>query len=298
MYLTGFTDEAARDIDGQIAATRELGWKHIESRNVDGTNLHDLSEADFDKVAAKLADAGIRISCFGSAIANWSKSIEKPFDVCLAQSRRAAERMKKIGTRLVRIMSYPVLEGRSVTDQMQDERFARLREIVGIFGAEGLTVVHENCMNYGGMGAPFTLEMLDRVPGLKLVFDTGNPVHTDDYTKSEPRPKQSSWDFYRQVREHVVYVHIKDAVIDPDTGHSEHTFPGEGLGDVRRIVSDLIDRGYQGGFSMEPHMKVVVHEGDRGGEPAARFANYVEYGRRFERLLAGLGHPVQSGGEA
>jgi sugar phosphate isomerase/epimerase len=297
MYLTGFADEAARDIDGQIAATRELGWRHIESRNVDGTNLHDLREADFDNVAAKLADAGIRISCFGSAIANWSKSIEKPFDVCLAQSRRAAERMKKVGTRFVRIMSYPVLEGRSPTDQMQEERFARLREIVGIFAAEGLTAVHENCMNYGGMGVPYTLEMLYRVPELKLVFDTGNPVHTDDYTKSEPRPKQSSWDFYRQVREHVLYVHIKDALIDPDTGHSEHTFPGEGQGDVRRIVSDLIGRGYEGGFSMEPHMKVVVHEGDRGGEPAARFANYVEYGRRFERLLASLGRPVRSGGE-
>src|SRR4029078_5862410 len=92
MFLTGFTDEAARDIDGQIAATRELGWKHIESRNVDGTNLHDLSEPDFEKVADKLADAGIRISCFGSAIANWSKSIEKPFDVCREQSRRPAQR--------------------------------------------------------------------------------------------------------------------------------------------------------------------------------------------------------------
>src|SRR6185503_15552096 len=36
MYLTGFADEAARDIDAQIRATLELGWRSIESRNIDG----------------------------------------------------------------------------------------------------------------------------------------------------------------------------------------------------------------------------------------------------------------------
>jgi hypothetical protein len=39
MYLTGFADEAATDIDGQIRATKELGWEYIEARNIDGVNL-------------------------------------------------------------------------------------------------------------------------------------------------------------------------------------------------------------------------------------------------------------------
>ena len=37
------------DGDGQIRATLALGWQNIESRNIDGTNIHDLSEADFDR---------------------------------------------------------------------------------------------------------------------------------------------------------------------------------------------------------------------------------------------------------
>ena len=44
MYLTGFADEAAKDIDGQIKATLELGWTNIESRAISGTNLHDISD--------------------------------------------------------------------------------------------------------------------------------------------------------------------------------------------------------------------------------------------------------------
>ena len=41
-----------------------------------------------------------------------------------------------------------------------------------------------------------------------------------------------------------------------------YTFPGEGDGCVREIVSDLIARGYDGGFSIEPHMVRVFHEPD------------------------------------
>ena len=39
MYLTGFADEAGKDIDTQIKATLELGWKNIELRAIGEKNL-------------------------------------------------------------------------------------------------------------------------------------------------------------------------------------------------------------------------------------------------------------------
>ena len=51
MFFSGFADEAAKDLAGQIAATKALGWSNIESRNIDGTNIHDLSEEDGELVA-------------------------------------------------------------------------------------------------------------------------------------------------------------------------------------------------------------------------------------------------------
>jgi len=285
MYLTGFADEAASDIEGQIRATKELGWTNIEARAVNGTNIHDLSDAEFDAVAGKLNDAGIRVNCFGSAIANWGKQIDEPFDSSLAETRRAIPRMKRLGTRLVRVMSFAVLKDRGPEDQMKEERFRRLRELQAMFSAEGMSVVHENCMNYGGMGWPYTLELIENVPGLKLVFDTGNPVFSDDRTKPPPMPKQSSWEFYTHVKEHIAYVHIKDGRWDAENEKQCYTFPGEGDGDVKRIVGDLLSRGYDGGFSIEPHLAVVFHDASVKSEDDVRFANYVEYGRRMMRLI-------------
>jgi sugar phosphate isomerase/epimerase len=289
MYFTGFADEAGDDIDTQIRATLELGWENIESRNVNGTNIHDIPDAEFDEVCEKLSAAGVKINCFGSTIANWGKPITDPIDSSLEEARRAIPRMQRLGTDMVRIMSFGILLDRGPEDQMAEERFSRLNQLVPMFLDAGIQPVHENCMNYGGLGASFTLRLLENVPGLKLVFDTGNPVMSKDRDKDEPYPRQSAWDFYSQVRDHVVYVHIKDSHFVQDTDgifpEAEYTFAGEGDGDVKRIVKDLLDSGYDGGFSMEPHLSVVFHEDGGGDEAQVKYDNYVEYGRRFMKLV-------------
>ena len=285
MYFTGFADEAARDLAGQIAATKELGWSNIESRAIDGVNIHDLSDEAFDRAAAALDEAGVHVNCFGSAIANWAKSIDSDadFEKDLEQTRRAIPRMKRLGTKMIRIMSWKVLEGRPPEDQMREKRWERLRTIVGMFLDAGLQPLHENCMNYAGRGWSYTLDMLDQVPGLKLVFDTGNPVMLPDWTKPEPWPMQSSWEFYRAVSDHVAYVHVKDGVIVD--GKMNYTWAGEGSGDVARIFADLAARGYDGGISIEPHLAAIFHDPVTGlPDPKKMHDTYVEDGRRTMKL--------------
>jgi len=291
MYLTGFADEAGADIDTQVRATRELGWRNIESRNIGGTNIHDISDEEFDAVCRKLQDAGIRINCFGSAIANWGKKITEPFDSSLEETTRAIPRMQQLGCKLIRIMSFAVIDGREADEQVEEERFRRLRELHKMFTDAGITPVHENCMNYGGMGWTYTLRLIENVPGLKLVFDTGNPVFSLDRTKPKPHPTQSAWEFYQHVKDHIEYVHIKDALWDHINNKMlGFTFPGEGEGDVRAIVKDILDSGYDGGISMEPHLGEVPHDKTITAPEEIKYANYVEYGRRFMKLLEDIGY--------
>jgi sugar phosphate isomerase/epimerase len=295
MYMTGFADEASAGIDGQIKATLELGWQNIESRGIDGVNIHDITDEKFDEVYGKLQDAGVKINCFGSAIGNWGKQITDPFDSSLAEARRAIPRMKLLGTQLVRIMSFAVLANQEPEDQMDEERFRRVRELQRMFTDEGLIPVHENCMNYGGMGWQFTERLLENVPGLKLVFDTGNPVFAADYSKPKPYPRQSAWEFYWHVREHVHYVHIKDGFFDTDAQACTFTYPGEGNGDVSRVMKDLMARGYNGGVSIEPHIAVVYHDDSAKSEDQLRYDVYVEYGRRMMKMIDELQKEISSG---
>jgi sugar phosphate isomerase/epimerase len=287
MYFSGIGDEAANTIDEQINAFRELGWKNIEARNVEVPgfpkgNIHDIPDAAFEIVVSKLQDAGMRISCFGSAIANWGKKIDQPFDSSLGEARRAIPRMQRLGTKLVRIMSFAV---REEEDQMVDERVRRLREVTKMFLDAGIQPVHENCMNYGGMGWPYTLELLEKIPGLKLVFDTANPIFNADRSKPKPWPKQDPMEFYQHVKEHIAHVHIKDAIWNPAKNDADYTYPGEGHGAVRPILKDLLANGYDAGISIEPHIAVVFHDATVTSSAEAMHNSFVEYGRRLMNMV-------------
>ncbi len=284
MYLTGFADEASQDLATQIRVTKQLGWNAIESRGIWGTNIHDLDDELFNDACRMLAEADVHVNCFGSTIANWAKRIEDPFEVTLAEVDRAIPRMKRLGTKLIRIMSYARCRGE---EQHAAERFARLREVHARFTDAGLTPVHENCMNYGGMSWRHTLELVENVPGLKLVFDTGNPAITLDPSKSAGAT-QDPLEFYRQVREHVAYVHIKDARLEGDT--EIYSYPGEGHGRIPEILTLLIEDGYDGGISIEPHMASVFHDPDaaRASEEES-IKIYAEYGQRLMGLLKDAG---------
>lgn len=300
IQYTGITDEAGNALATQIRATRELGWKHLEMRNVEvpgfpNGNVHDIPEAAFEEVVASLAEAGQSIVAFGSSIANWASQITDPFDLTLERVERAIPRMQRLGTRFVRVMSYAVLKdeaGRDLPDQQETERFRRLREIKTRFDDAGLVMVHENCMNYGGMSISHALRTLEAVPGLRWVFDTCNPLFNED--RDNPGHQQDPWAFYQAVKPAISHIHIKDGVYDAPKKDCTYTLPGAGHGQVARIIGDALTSGYDGFLSIEPHTSVVFHSagGPAGGDPEARAAeqyqSYLDYGRALEKLVAGL----------
>jgi len=290
MILTGIGDEAGNTIDAQISAVRELGWRHLEMRGVEvpgfpKANFHEIPEPAFDLCVEKLRAAGIGVHCFGSTIMNWAKTIETPWETTLDEVRRCLPRMQKLGTKYVRIMSF---KPKDDEDRTPKAVFDRVREVSRMFRDAGVTPVHENCMNYGGMSWRHGLELLEKVPGLKWVFDTANPVFNPDRSKPKPWPRQDPWEFWEHLRDHVVHIHVKDATWNPAKSDADYNWPGEGQGRVHDILKDALARGYEGGISIEPHMVVVFHEAGSKSNDHAMRANFVEYGRRLERLLAKL----------
>jgi sugar phosphate isomerase/epimerase len=192
--------------------------------------------------------------------------------------------MHRLGSKLIRIMSYAIRKDgeQAMADQLEEERFSRLRRIVKRLLEEGITPVHENCMNYGGMSWAHTLKLIENVPGLKLVFDTGNPIFNNDFS-IEGNPKQNAWEFYQHVKQHVAYIHIKDGKFTNCDMH--YSLPGQGDGYVEQILTDLLASGYDGGISIEPHLGVVFHDDNQDVDEDYCYHAYIEYGRALEAIV-------------
>ena len=296
MFLTGFADEAADSLALQIKATKELNWHFIETRFINGKNLGNMSDAEFDDVCSQLESSGVAFNCYGSGIANWQRHPrkEEDFELSMQELKTAIPRMKKLNIPMLRGMSFLVPNDEEPdSPELEKIIFDKVRKLVEVCADNGIIYAHENCMNYGGLSHLHTLKMLDAVKmdNFKLIFDTGNPTFNYRHIGNKPYPLQSAWEFYKNVREFIAYVHIKDGLALPsDDGvrpECTFTYAGDGMGDVRAIVRDLCSSGYDGGFSMEPHIASVFHELDKSkGMDEIRYSSYIEYGRRFEKLLA------------
>ncbi|MFL6131108.1 MAG: sugar phosphate isomerase/epimerase family protein [Mycobacteriales bacterium] len=270
-------DEAGPDLDSQLAAVRRLGWDLIELRSVDGHALADLPAAGFDRLVDRLAAAGLGTACVDSRIANWARPVTGPLEPDIAELDVLAERCAALGTRYVRVMSYP-------NDGLPQEAWGReavrrLRLLTGRAERAGLVLLHENCSGWAGRDADRMLRLLAEVdsPALGLVFDTGNGVEYgyDAYDLLA--------ELVAAVPERILHVQVKDAAGTAD--RPDYCYPGEGRCRVADCLRLLLDSGYRGVLSAEPHLLVRPHDQVETAGDGVEVV--VEYGRRLAALVAG-----------
>ena len=276
MFFSGISDEAGQPVDVQIKAHKELGWDHLELRMIDGENVTAIDDAKFEMVCERLAEAGLKVSCFGSAIANWARPITSDPQTDIDDLARAIPRMQRLGVPFIRVMSYPNDKDNPMPDnEWRDEAIRRMKKLAAMAEDGGVILAHENCSGWGGLSAENSNILLGEVdsPALKVLFDTGNPVTY----------RQNAWDYYQKVYDNIVYVHIKDARIENDA--EVYTYCGEGDGYVKEIVGDLLAKGYDGGFSIEPHLAAIIHTGETTDDSSKLYDSYTEYGRRLMRIV-------------
>jgi L-ribulose-5-phosphate 3-epimerase len=264
--LAGVTDEAAPDLAGQLAVLAELGWSHVELRTVDGRAVADLDDTGFAVLAKTLTAHGVRVVCLASRIGGWARPISTPFEDDLAELDVLLRRCLELDTRYVRIMSYP--NAGLSPRRWRDRAVTRVAMLAELAEAAGVVLVHENCSGWAGTSAERALELLDAVdnPALKLLFDTGNGVaHGYD-----------GYALLREVVAHVEHVHVKDATGD------RFVPPGSGDARVADCVELLRANGYQGAWSLEPHVSL------RPQEPGALAPDAASAFVAAGRAMAGL----------
>jgi len=278
MILSGIADEAGKDIATQIKAHKQLGWDHIELRFVNGKNVSgEVSDEKFDQVRKELEDNQMTVSCFASAIGNWSRHITDDFNNDLNDLKVSIGRMKALGVKYMRVMSW---KGEGVPEsQWRNEAVRRSKELSKIAEDAGIYLCHENCTGWGGLSADNMIEIKQAVdsPNFVLLYDIGNTIGHG----YEP------WQFFEKIRNNFEYLHVKDARKNPQGGHSnDFTYCGDGDAMVREILSKIIlEDGYNGVISIEPHISSIVTMTEKKAGEEELFPSYIKYGKKLELIL-------------
>ena len=268
--LSGFIDEISEDCTEQCATAAGLGLKFVELRSAWGINILDLGPDRRREMRATLADHDLEVSSIGSPIGKIF--IDEDFPPHLDRLRHATEVAHEFGAPYIRIFSFFLRPGADPAAH-RDEVITRMRALARVAENADLILLHENEKEIYGDVPARCLDVIRSVdsPHLRLAWDPANFVQVG------VRPYT---DGYAALRQHVEYIQIKDALAADGT-----VVPaGKGDGEVARTVEALHHDGFDGFFSLEPHLAEAHAGGGFSGPDRFRRAHQA-----FTALLTAKG---------
>ena len=238
--LSGFADEIDADLETQCRLLNELGITYLEFRSAWNVNVLDLSDEQLGEAERILGEHALKVSSIGSPIGK--VNIDDDFDAHLVRFDRALAVAARFGAPYIRIFSFFLRPDQDPAEH-RDEVIRRMRVMAERAGQAGVVLLHENEKEIFGDIPERVLDIVESVnlPSLRLAWDAAN------YVQVGVTPFTSA---YPILKPHTIYIQIKDAVLA--TG--EVVPAGEGDGQIRETVRALLADGYDGFFSMEPHL--------------------------------------------
>lgn len=238
--LSGFVDEIDDDFAVQCRVAADLGLSYAEVRSAWGINILDLDADQLATVQTMLAEHGLQVSSIGSPIGKIG--IGDDFESHLARMRHAAEVARLLNAPYIRLFSFFIPEGED-PDDYRDEVLYRMRAIAEVAEQAGVIAVHENEKEIYGDIPRRCLDIVTTVdsPNLRLAWDPANFVQCGVAPFT---------DGYADLRPHTVYIQIKDALF----ADSSVVVAGAGDGQVAETIRALRADGFDGFFSLEPHL--------------------------------------------
>jgi len=269
--LTGFADEISPNLDEQVQTLARLGVAELDLRSVDGINVLDLSLEKLEKILDAVHEAGLKVSCIGSPVN------KIPFDV-MSEARefdrlkRACYAAQRLNTKRIRIFTPEAPEGQH--EEYATRILAWMTEQKRLAIDQGVILLHENDAKYWGAYPENAKRLFGELGDdrFKAAFDFANTVLLG-YKAYD--------DWFPWILPHLDTLHIKDAK------DGQVVPAGEGDGQIEQTLRWLIEQGWNGNLTLEPHLKAA---GPLGGFSGPQL---------FETAVTALrGVLARAGGEA
>jgi 3-dehydroshikimate dehydratase len=241
LTLSGFADEISDNLTEQVAVLKQLDVRGLDLRSVGGVNVLQLSDDDLVDVRRQCEANGLVVQAIGSPVNKVSYSSNRA-DEELEKLRRAIHAAKLTGTDRIRIFSPQVPQG-------QDEAmWPAVRDWfapqVALAQESNVVLLHENDGSFYGAYPANARRLLEEFhgPHFRAIYDFANSVLLG------PRTMR---DWFPWIVPYLHTLHIKDAV----QATRQIVPSGQGDGEMREAFELLMEAGWSGTLTLEPHLK-------------------------------------------
>lgn len=237
--ISGFADEIDQSLAVQVESLRKLGISFVEMRGVDGNNLIYHTDEKVKEIKSVLDANGIKLSALGTPLGKIG--ILDDFDKHFEEYKRAVEIAHMMECHNLRMFSFYLPKDSNPSDY-ESAVFDRVGKFADYAKENDAVVLHENEKGIYGEKAPECRKIMDAFYGdhFKAIFDFANFVQCN----------QDTLEAYKLLKDYIAYIHVKDALVTDGS-----VVPaGFGDGNVKTILTDLFNSGFEGYLSLEPHL--------------------------------------------
>ena len=265
--LCAFSDEAAKPIEGQIAAMKRNNIRLTELRSVNGVNVKKMSVAEAKEHQKALCDNGISVWAIGSPLGK--VDITTDMDEYLETVKHICNLANVFETDKIRMFSF--FNAYSERDKVIEN----LNLMIECAKTFGISLYHENEKDIYGDVPERVLELMDAFGGkMQFIFDPANYVQCD----------RDPLDVYPLLKDKIAYFHIKDARMD-----NKRVVPaGTGSGRIPQILKDYAQTHENTMLTLEPHLKAFAGLKDEVSIQYDEEAAYKDNNEAFDAGVAAL----------
>jgi len=235
--ISGFSDEISSDVKTQFEVLNKLGIKYFEPRGIDGKNISILDDKEITELKELMILYGISASSIGSPIGKIK--ITDEFGDHFEMYKKVVKTAKILNADYIRIFSF-YADGKW-SEEKKREVFKRLTKMIEYAKENNVVLLHENEKDIYGDTKEKCLELFEKLgcDNFRAVFDPANFVQCGVDTMEA----------FEVLRPHIEYLHVKDSKADGTIVPA-----GEGEGNIKYILSEFLNNGYDGFISLEPHL--------------------------------------------
>lgn len=230
-HVLDFAEKCGIPFEEALAKTKAMGFDGL------ATDLTHLM--DSDRLRHHLNENGMRIM----TIFAWIDFVHDDLADCKRKTEKLLNAAKAFGVGNVLVLPGLLGDGGD-KDAGLDLICEGLSSACSMAAPMGIDVTIENFSMAGAPNGTIAgcAMVLDRVPGLRFTFDTGNFSCFGE----------SPHDAYEVFRDRISFVHLKDHALGPNGLDSSREVPvGDGALDLGRLVRRFLDDGYAGDFAAE-----------------------------------------------
>jgi len=214
---------------------------------VEGVDIvsHSFSPLDPANIRKVLEAHGQKVVCY-TFFPPLNKPTKAEREAGIEEVKKAIDIAKRLGTD--KVMIHTSGDSKMTAEECRLNWIHGLQEAIVLTNAAGLTLTIESIRHSPLSTSDEMLRVIREVPGIKIVFDTGNVYASGE----DPLV------FYNACREHIVHAHFKDGLWHDKTnadGSIHHDFSNEliGEGDINfsECVKAMVNDGYKGYVDIE-----------------------------------------------